>query len=393
MTSRSSKTLIACALAAAGALTACAEKEGGITLPPVTATEPVPIEVSAAPLRATPVVTPVEVTGTATAIRVAEIGSPLAARVEAIAVTEGQRVEEGDLLVRLDDQQARLQASQAAAAASAAKVQADLAAAERERLGPLAERGTIAPSRLDQLAAQADAAEANARAARSATWAAQRMVVDTKVTAPFAGTVVDVAVELGELPMRAPYLVRLVDLSTLEVTARVHARELAHLAVGDPIVAKFPDLERTVEGKLGRLGREIDPATRTVEVVAQIDNPDGAIPSGIFAEVRITPTVERRGLVVPRAAVAEGEGGSIVYTVDGNVARAHPVRVRAIDSQRLEIVEGVAAGAVLVMSGVDGLVDGALVARRSASAKAPAETARAEAEPVSPREAREEAVQ
>lgn len=392
MTPRSSTTLIACALAV-GALTACGQKEDGITLPPVTAAGPVPIEVSAAPLTATPVVTPIEVTGTATAIRVAEIGSPLAARVEAIAVVEGQRVEEGDLLVRLDDQQARLQASQAAAAASAAEVQADLAAAERARLGPLAERGTIAPSRLDQLAAQADAAEANARAARSATWAAQRLVVDTKVTAPFAGTVVDVAVELGELPMRAPYLVRLVDLSTLEVTARVHARELAHLAVGDPIVATFPDLERTVEGELGRLGREIDPATRTVEVVAQIQNPDGAIPSGIFAEIRITPTVERRGLVVPRAAVAEGEGGAIVYTVEGDVARAHPVRVRAIDSQRLEIVEGVAAGAVLVMSGVDGLVDGARVTRRGAAeadAKTDAESARAEAEPVGPRE---EAVQ
>lgn len=392
MTTRRSLTLVACALAAAGALTACGKNEDGIKLPEVAAAEPVPIEVSTAPLTASPVVTPVNVTGTATAVRIAEIGSPLAARVEKIAVHEGQRVEEGALLVRLDDQQARLQASQAAAAAAAAKVQADLAAAERERLGPLAERGTIAPSRLDQLSAQADAADANARAARSATWAAQRMVVDTKVTAPFAGTVVDVAVEVGELPMRAPYLVRLVDLSTLEVSARVHARELAHLAVGDAVTATFPDLDRTVEGKIGRLGREIDPATRTVEVVAEIENPDGAIPSGIFAEVVLTPSVERRGLVVPRAAVAAGEGGSIVYTVDGNVARAHPVRTRPVDSGRLEIIEGVEAGAVLVMSGVDGLVDGAIVAPRAAAA-ARGQTARAEAERAPTRKTGEEAVQ
>ncbi|MCB9529481.1 MAG: efflux RND transporter periplasmic adaptor subunit [Myxococcales bacterium] len=357
------------ALTAGVTLSGCGKKEDGIKLPAVPATvEAAPLPVDTAVLRPTRIVLPVRATGNALASRIAEIGSPLSARVEAIAVHEGDVVDEDAVLVRLDDAQARLQASQAQASATAAKVQADQAQADQARLTPLAERGSIAHSRIEQLSSQALAADANARAARTATSAAQRLVRDATVRAPFAGTVVDVNVELGEMANRAPYLVRLVDLTRLEVTVRVHARELSHLAVGDTVVARFPDLEREVAGELSRLGREVDAATRTVEVVAAIDNPDRTIPSGAFVEVEITPHGDKKGLIVPRSAVATTESGSSVYAVEGGVARARAVTIRSIDSARVEITDGVQPGVTLVMSGVDGLVDGAKVAPRGQTA-------------------------
>lgn len=356
-------------LALAGAA-GCGRSEGGVALPPVPANAaPAPLPVETAVLARSRLVVPIRATGTAVASRIAQIGSPLAARVEAIAVREGEHVDEGAVLVRLDDAQARLQASQANASATAARVQADQARADRERLAPLAERGSIASSRVDQLAAQAAAADAQAKAARSATRVAQQLVGDTQVRAPFAGTVVDVGVELGEMASRANYLVRLVDLTRLEVTVRVHARALAHLAAGDPVVARFPDLGRAVEGVISRLGREVDPATRTVEVVAAIDNPDRLIPSGAFVEVEITPQAAREGLVVPRSAVAVGEKGELVYRVEGGVAKAVPVTTESLDSGRVVITSGVEAGTTLVTTGVDGLVDGAAVTPRGARAE------------------------
>lgn len=362
--------VVICMLAIVGAA-GCGRSEGGVALPPVPEdVAPAPLPVETAVLARSRLVVPVRATGTAVASRIAEIGSPLSARVEAIAVREGEHVEEGAVLVRLDDAQARLQASQANASATAARVQADQARADRERLAPLAERGSIASSRVDQLAAHALAAEAQAKAARSATRVAQQLLGDTQVRAPFAGTVVDVGVELGEMANRANHLVRLVDLTTLEVTVRVHARELAHLAVGDPVVARFPDLGRAVDGEVSRLGREVDPATRTVEVVAAIANPDRVIPSGAFVEVEITPKTAREGLVVPRSAVATGEAGELVYRVEGGVVRAVPVTTEALDSGRVAIVSGVEAGATLVLTGVDGLVDGAAVTPRGARAEA-----------------------
>lgn len=353
---------------ASGGLAACGRSEGGVSLPPVPATAaPMALPVETAVLAPSRLVVPVRATGTAVAARIAEIGSPFAARVESIAVAEGDRVEEGALLLRLDDAQSRLQVSQANASATAARVQADQARADRERLAPLAERGSIASSRVDQLGAQAAAAEAQAAAARSATSAARKLVGDAAVRAPFAGTVVDIGVELGELANRPGYLVRLVDLSTLEITVRVAARHLADLAPGDRVVARFPDLKRTVEGTVTRLGHEVDPATRTVEVVAAIQNPDGTIPSGVFVEVEITPQSKREGLAVPRSAVAQGEAGAFVYRVDGGVARAMPVTVEPLDTGRVVLVSGVEAGVTLVMSGVDGLVDGAAITSRTAA--------------------------
>lgn len=382
---RRSTSALACALALAAV--GCEQAPKGVALPPTpAAAEPAPVPVRTGVLARSRLVLPIEATGTAVAARSADISTLLAAKVEAIPVEEGQTVEAGDLLVRLDDRQARLQWSQANASAAAAEVGADQVRSDQQRLSPLAERGTIARSRIEQLGAQAEAAEAQAKAAKSAAWAAMRMVADAKVEAPFAGTVVDVGVELGEMANRAQYLVRLVDLTTLEVTARVPARDLPHLAVGDPVVARLPDLDRVVDAALVRLGVEVDPATRTVEVVARIDNPDRAIPSGIFTELRITPRAGREGLVVPRSAVAHVEGRSVVYAVDGGVARARPVEIRPLDSGRVELMGGVEAGATLVLAGVDGLLDGAPVAAAEQHAArdepAPADEAAAAVEAV-----------
>ncbi|MBL4635766.1 MAG: biotin/lipoyl-binding protein, partial [Kofleriaceae bacterium] len=154
------------ALAIVPMTSSCESKEGKIGLSDTTerrvATVPL-LTVSSEVIQV-----PVRATGTAQPIRAANLGPQTTARIEEMLVQEGDEVEKGQNLVRLDVQDARLRAAQAKAAAAAVQVQAQLAESDYQRLAPLAAKGTISAQRGPQLKAQRDALASSAKAAAAA---------------------------------------------------------------------------------------------------------------------------------------------------------------------------------------------------------------------------------
>lgn len=312
---------------------------------------------------------PIRATGNTAAVRHADLGAPMTARIRSREVQIGDVVEAGQLLLRLDDTQVRLRASQARAQATAAVEQADQVKSDHARLSPLAQRGALPRGQIDQLAAQARSATASAKAARAAAHAAGRAVKDAEVRAPFAGVILDLPKEVGEVANIAPAttVARLADVSRLEVAIRVHARDLRRIAVGDPATVSLTNLGVRATGAVTRVGREIDPITRTAEVVAVIPNDQGA-PIGAFAQVTLSPE-SRAALVVPDSAVdARGEAAAVFLISDGKVKR-HPVTVRRLDQARFEVVEGLKAGDRIVRDRLQAVQDGMAVAPASDQAK------------------------
>lgn len=355
------KRMCAAALALALA-TACKSEEGKTELP-AAAAAPAPISVATHQVQKRPVSLPIAATGTAEPVREADLAASVSARITAVLVEEGQKVVARQPLVRLDTAQARLGAAQAQASARAAQAQAEQLAADHERLAPLAARGTVPQSRVDQLASQRDAAQAQASAALSAAHAAQRVVADSTVRAPFAGTVTRVPVEVGEIASMMPGspLVRLVDLSELEVKVPVVERDLARLSVGDPARATFPSLGITVDATISRVALELDAQTRTAEVVARVPNPDETLRAGLFAELQIQPSKARDAIVVPSTAVGRAGGEAYVMVVEDGVALRRQVEVAAVDDARVEIVAGLEGGEVIVAKDVGRVAGGAAV--------------------------------
>lgn len=314
-----------------------------------------------------PVAIAVDVTGTTEAVRAANVAPQISARVQKVLVSEGEEVKAGQGLVHLDASDARLRASQAKSQAASSEVQAQQLASDYERLAPLATRGSIAPQRVDQLEAQRDAMKAAASAAKAAADQASRDVSQALVRAPFAGTVSSVLVEAGEMANRTPAttLVRLVDLSEIEIRIRVHEQDLARVKVGAPATVTIESIGETFDAKVSYVRPEIDVRNRTAEVVVRLPNKDRKILAGMFARVRIEPKEPRNALVVPREAVISAGDDRFVYQVESGVARRKAVRVQPVDEQRVEVLSGLHAGAQIVSSDVSRVSEGARVEEKT----------------------------
>jgi membrane fusion protein (multidrug efflux system) len=377
MIGRMSATNVLALALVCGALAACGNSADKLTqLPPSEQKGAAPqqaVSVTLARTTRQEVVRSVIATGTTEPARVADLGPQATGRVSKILVDEGDRVREGAMLVRLDPDEASLRVQQTAAGASQAKAQYELANAEYERLAPLLSRGTVTPQQLQRLEAQRDALKSAVEAAQVAQNDAKRMQTNTTVRAPFPGVISKVSVEVGEVVTMVPVtvLVRLVDLSSVDVRVRVHERELGRIAVGDAIEAKFPSSNQKGEGKVTFISPEIDPKTRNGEVVTRIPNTDGSLRAGMFAEISIKPKSSPNSLVIPVTAVAGTGDDRYVFVVADGRAKRQRVKVQPIDDATVEVLEGLTEGQQIVREGLGRLSDDAPVQVETAAASEP----------------------
>lgn len=327
-----------------------------------------PQAVEQGPIARAAVSAPVRSTGTTRPLRAANLASATSARIEKILVKEGDKVRAGQALLRLDARAASLAVSQAEASAAALEAQATRLSADYERLAPLVQKGAVAQSRVDQLASQRDAAKSQVEAAKAATDAARRVAVDATLSAPFAGTVVDVPVEVGEMSGSGT-LVRLIDLSAVEVSVRINERDLGRVSAGDAVRAVFPGVGSEATGKVQRVGLEVDPANRTAELIVELPNPKGELRAGVFAELEITPSATRDAILVPRAALTGGSGDQAVFVIEGGVAKRRAVKTQPFDDLRVEVTEGLQGGEIIALAGVDRLGEGTPVIPATARAE------------------------
>lgn len=238
----------------------------------------------------------ISATGTLYAREEAALGPKASGVLSAITVKEGDIVKKGQLLFRLESTQADLGVQQAKALLQAAEVGLRAAELDHRRTKELFERGSVAAATFDQVQARYDSAKSAVDQAKVALSLAQKASGDSAVKSPIKGVVSAKYKNVGEtVTMMPPTVVLLVqDVSVLELKVRVPERALQTLSPGSSIVATFPALgvERTVPVK--RINPAIDIATRTVEIVADVDNADNRLKPGMFADVRLgSPTASK----------------------------------------------------------------------------------------------------
>ena len=230
--------------------------------------------------------------------------APLSGALAEVLVAEGQRVEAGELLARVDDavQAARVAAARvrAAGAAEVAEAAANVEAAERElgRTREAAATGAAPAWELEAAETAVTVAEARRVAAteRHALAGAELAVEEAllrrhRLTAPFAGVVLAVEADPGSSLSAQDPVLRLATLDPLEATVYVpaeHHRLLRPEAAGTDfrLVPRLPgaaDLDATLTAALP----EIDPGSRSFRCVFRIDNPGAALPTGFTVELEL----------------------------------------------------------------------------------------------------------
>ncbi len=209
----------------------------------------------------------------------------------AVMVEEGERVKKGQQLFRLDARATRLGVTQAETALEGAVIARDNAQRELERQRVLAEKGTISAAVLERAEAAFNAATNGISAAEVAVSMARRYTSDSAVTSPIDGVVARKLKSVGEtVTMMPPTTVLVVqDQSVIELRARIPETTLKHVKEGELITAHFSAVEVSRAARVVRIQPTVDPQTRTIEIVADVDNADNILRPGMYVEVELAP--------------------------------------------------------------------------------------------------------
>lgn len=269
----------------------------------------------------------------------ARLSAPAAGIVLAVPVREGDRVDAGTVVVRLDDRPALAQVEKARHAVEFAEQQM----ARQTKLKTV--EGTSEKA-LQEAAQQLASAKADLAAA-------QAQLAQVQLASPIAGIVARIHVQPGQTVEPNTVVAEVIDPARLVATVHVPAAEAARLKAGQPAELL---LERSTSlaglGKVLYVSPLVDEKTATVLVRASVP-PEAGLRAGQFVHVRVI-TEERAGrLAVPREAVyTDHDGQSTLSIVEGDVARQRAVKVGLRDGELVEVEgEGVSEGATVVTSG------------------------------------------
>ncbi len=306
-----------------------------------------PVEVLTATPATKPLAVEIEAVGTARANEAVEVTSKVSNQVTAIRFQEGSYVKAGQVLVELDNDEAK---------ATLAEAEANLAESERHlaRTRDLAARQALSVSELDQI-------ESTVKANRAKVEGARARLADTVIRAGFSGRTGFRRISVGSVVNAGTVITTLDDSSIIKLDFTIPDTFLFALRPGLPVVAGTAGLRgRTFEGKITNLDSRVDPVTRSMFVRAEIPNRDGVLKPGMFMTVTLQGDV-MSALVVPEAAVVPEQGRTFVFVVDGAVAHKREVTTGRRKLGEVEIVKGLKEGERFVVEGTQNLRDRAEV--------------------------------
>jgi RND family efflux transporter MFP subunit len=228
-------------------------------------------------------------TGTVEAHRKSTLAPPFSALVKKVMVREGDYVEKGAPLVKLDISDMALQKKQAVAGLDAAKANYDVTQLEWERMKALYEAEGIAKSQWDMVDARLKAAKAGMDQAKVGLDTSKKFLGDATVRAPYSGLIVKKYVSEGERVTTMPpsYLVVLEEIDILDLRLKLPETEMNRFKEGEEITVRFSATGQEAIARISKVVGSIDPMTRTFSVIAEIDNRDHALKPGMFAEVKL----------------------------------------------------------------------------------------------------------
>jgi membrane fusion protein (multidrug efflux system) len=320
------------------ALTACRPKgPGGSAGPGAGGGVAMPVVAVAAERR--PVIESVSLVGTLAANEEIEVKTETDGMVKEVRFQEGQVVEQGELLVRLDDTKLRAELADAEA-------RLKLSEASFARVKQLFEDRLISQQEFDQAASTFEVSQATLTLRR-------RQLDDSTLHAPFRGRTGARTVSPGQVITRNTVITWLVDLDPMKVEMNVPERYLGQTRIGQRIqfdVAAYPG--RRFEGEIYFIAPRLDLATRTALVKTRIPNPEGLLKAGMVANLEVQLTIQDDAVVIPEAALLSNGDASFVFVVgvDETVAM-RPVVVGQRMPRWAAIASGLAEGETVVVEG------------------------------------------
>ena len=259
-------------------------------------------------------------------------------------VEEGQYVEVGQPLARLDDERLRLELHRAETAQQRLK-------GVFERTETMYEKQLVSSETYDQ-------AKSDYEAQRVTTELARLELTYATIRSPIGGWVSTRHIKTGNMVNPNDPTFQVTNLSALRAVLHLPERELAKLAVGQSATLHLDALpDRSFEGEVTLLSPVVDPETGTLRVTVAIRDPSRTAKPGMFGRVTIQYDQRENALLIPKDAMVEEDDETVVFVVQDTLALRRPVTTGYSDATRIEIADGLLAGDQVVVSGQAALRD------------------------------------
>lgn len=324
-----------------------------------------------------------------------EIKSRVGGIIEEQLVTNGQDVQKGDLLFRVDPRAFDLAVLEAEARLARDRAQLVKARENLRRYSTLRDMNVVAQEQYDDTYAEAASLESTIRLNEAALAQARLDREYAAITAPISGRVGIIQVNEGNVikanddrTLCVINQIRPINIS-FSLPERFLGEVMDRLAQGELAVMVTPSRsqEEPVPARLTAVDNAVDTATGTIRLLAAYHNDDNRLWPGQFVRVELTLRTIAGALLLPTRAVLQGLEGAYVYVVRPDaddpgrgVAEARNVVTSHILDERTVIESGLAEGELVVLDGQVGLAPGAVVAIKSAPAPAEPQAAPAGAE-------------
>jgi RND family efflux transporter MFP subunit len=332
-----------------------------------------------------------------------QVGAEVEQRVVAVLVERGQVVQEGAVLVTLDQADALNQLREAEALEAQTRARLGLAAgqafdarrtpevrqarvameraeADYQRFRSLVDEGAVSRSehdlrRADYLAAkeQVETAENQAQqlyqtlqAQKARVAMARKLVEDTVIRAPYGGLIVEKHVSVGRFMKKGDPVATIVRVDPLRIELAVPEAAVAAVRQGQTVsfaVQTYPD--RRFEGTVAYVGPAVRTESRALVVEAIVPNHAALLHPGLFATAHIQLPASRPSVMVPATAVQHESGVARLFVARGERAELRIVQLGRELEGRVEILRGVSPGERVVSRPVEGLADGAPITGRN----------------------------
>lgn len=343
----------------------------------------------------------VEIVGTLAGEQEVALSSEVAGRVEAVRADLGDRVSKGQVLMELDPTEFKLAVERQRAALQEvlaqlgvpqegdplpepaqtsvvrrAAAEADAANADYERAKSLHAEGVLSQQAYDSAEARFRTSQANYSAAleqarnllahvenlRAQLSMAQKNLEDTKIRAPFVGTVRERLAEVGQYVREQAPVLSLASTQPLKLRASVPEQFFPYVPVGATVevaVEAYP--AEKFSGRVTRVAQAIQPDSRTFGIEARVDNAQDRLRPGLFARGILETSQEDSVIRVPAEAVISFYGVQKVYCVEGGVIHERVVKLGDRLGEQIEITEGLHPGEWVATNGLARLHEGIAV--------------------------------